>query len=359
MRSRSGASSPELQAACLLGQELAVADQRGHRRQQLLAHVGKPRPALAIGDPAGSVTAVARRRGSWRAGAEQALDLLEQARRARPAWCRSRRSPPPGLRPGRSTSRARSGAMTGMARGLRRRLEPPGRLPAVEHRQAHVHQDQIRPLAPLPGRSPARRRPRSAPRSPGAAAGATACRGSSRCPRHQELRHSRFPGNQSPTGSAGAGAAPALARRGQQGPDVVEQVPAPVGPLLQHLDHAAVQPVDLLAREVLGGHDDHRDRRARRPRAASRSSTSKPSISGIIRSSRISAGRDALELARAPRGRWRPRPRSSPPSAACAAACPAVVGSSSTTRTCADAVAATMPVDRLHEQRRGRSAWSG
>ena len=49
MRSRSGASCPSSEAACLLGQELAVADERGHRRQQLLAHVGKPRPALAIG----------------------------------------------------------------------------------------------------------------------------------------------------------------------------------------------------------------------------------------------------------------------------------------------------------------------
>ena len=48
-----GGELPELQAVCLLGQELAVADQRGHRRQQLLAHVGKPRPALAIGDHGG------------------------------------------------------------------------------------------------------------------------------------------------------------------------------------------------------------------------------------------------------------------------------------------------------------------
>ena len=38
--------------------------------------------------------------------------------------------------------------MTGIARVSGGLLEPPRRLPAVQHRQAEVHQHQVRPLAP-------------------------------------------------------------------------------------------------------------------------------------------------------------------------------------------------------------------
>ena len=45
--------------------------------------------------------------------------------------------------------------MTGMARVSRLGLEPPRRLPAVEHRQAHVHQDEVGPLRRRHARRPA------------------------------------------------------------------------------------------------------------------------------------------------------------------------------------------------------------
>ena len=107
-----GREVDQLQPLGFLGQQLAIADQRHHRRQQLLAHVGEPRPPFAGGTggrfghggatPARPVRLMTRQ---CRAGVRSSL----AAAPAPPAWCRSRRSRRPGTCPGRSTSHARSG----------------------------------------------------------------------------------------------------------------------------------------------------------------------------------------------------------------------------------------------------------
>ena len=72
-------------------------------------------------------------------------------------------------------------AMIGMCRVAVVGLEPARAFPAVELRQAEVHQDQIRRRASAPSPGRADRRSRAARRSRAGRAGATARRDSSRC----------------------------------------------------------------------------------------------------------------------------------------------------------------------------------
>ena len=212
--------------------------------------------------------------------------------------------------------------MTGMAARRGVRLEPARRLPAVEHRQAHVHQDQIRA---------ARARAMATPCSPSTAISDLVAPALQPARQHVAVHlvvfDSRIFGMPLLLPDL---LADRLGRRGartvvapdQSCSDVIDAARgAGSVPFCSTCDHAApFSRCDLLAGQVLGGHDDHRDRRASRLSRRIRSSNSKPSISGIIRSSRMSAGLRCARARRAPAAVRGLAHRASPPSAACAAA---------------------------------------
>ena len=133
----------------VLEQHLAVADDVVERRAQLVPQVRERCRSV--------FTACHRVRGAPRSS--------RGAGRARSAWCRSRRSPPPSAFSRSPAMACAVSAMTGIARVAGSALSSPRRLPAVEHRQAHVHQDQVRRLRPRHVDALLRRRRRSRPRS--------------------------------------------------------------------------------------------------------------------------------------------------------------------------------------------------
>ena len=292
-------------------------------------------------------------RRSCRAGAE-----------ARPAWCRSRRSRPRAPARGRSLIAWAVSAMIGMPLVAGSALSCRGRLPAVQDRQAHVHQDQVRRLAPGQLQRPRRRPRRPPPRGPAAGAAATACPGSSRCPRPAGSSPS------SPLRRVPSGRRSALVRRSRLSARSTERARtsartsassclASAGPLLEHLLHPAVEPQPLLRRQVLGRDHQDRDGRARPARpAAARRSRSRPAPASSGRAGSGRAARPPPAPARS--ARWRPRRPSSPRARAIRRSISRVAGSSSTTSARRRArPSRSVLADARPAGGRGRSAWSG
>ena len=229
------------------------------------------------------------------------------------------------------------------------RLQQPGRLPAVDLGQVHVHEDQVRQLAPAPPRDRCGRRWRWRSESRGVRAAASSM--------------SRFI-SLSSTSSSRAIATPRAPRR-RAAADVRtcsrtsdSSASERRARLLQHLADRAVQPAPLPVRQVLGGDDDHRDRRrSRASSAAPRGTRSRPSpaSSGRARSAPAAVRRPAARATRPfsasvttqpSRTSWRRRIRR-------------VSASSSTISTALPRAAPVWRCRTWRQPARRRPAWSG
>ena len=132
-----------------------------------------------------------------------------------------------------------------------------------------------------------------------------------------------------------------------------------VAPFCRMRLHVAVEPLPVLVGQVLGGDHDDRDRRARPSWRRSSATNSKPSISGIIRSSRISAGRASLATRRAPPGRSPPRRTVQPSCSSVRRSMLARVRRRPRPPAPARVAARRYLLEHRRRAARGRSAWSG
>ena len=183
MRWRSGFRSSRPEPPGILQQHLGVADDGGGGGGEFLAQVRPHRPEHALrlgGRPGRDREARAVRRHAGRALSSKRLDLLQEARKLHGlgvevvATDGERLLAVLGHRVGGERD-------DGNGAGARIALDAPRRLPAVDHGQADVHQDQVWRLLVRPSRRPSARRSPSRPRSRCGRGAGTACPGSSRC----------------------------------------------------------------------------------------------------------------------------------------------------------------------------------